>query len=240
MKNFNFYNPTKVYFGKGEVDKVFVTGCLSERYKPDLEKDIPLERKWTVEQVQKTQLCKQPDVLLTMFLMRNRFTSREKEKNYRFYEPRTVHGSSLSPAIHSILACDIGDMPQAYDYYLWASRLDLDNRNNNTEEGLHISSMAATWLNIVCGFGGLDYTGDVLAFRPIRPEAWKKYSFRLSYRDRILHVSIDGEVVKFQVLSGEDVDVKVYGRSLRLSREEQCVALEDFGTNSVKGVEDAD
>lgn len=98
------------------------------------DRDYPIERKWTIEKIHSQQIVKQPDVLLAMFLMRERFSAHEKTQNYRFYEQRCVHTSSLSPSIHSIVACDVGRYNQAYDYYLWSSRLDLDNFNNNTEE----------------------------------------------------------------------------------------------------------
>ena len=126
--------------------------CFREELSRD---DIPIEDRWPIDRFTRMDVIKQPDVLLLMYLFRERFTRQEKITNYRFYEQRTVHGSSLSPSIHSILASEIGRRQQAYAYYLWASRVDLDNFNNNTQDGLHISAMAGTWLNIVYGFGGL-------------------------------------------------------------------------------------
>jgi maltose phosphorylase len=188
-------------------------------------KDVPVDKNWTAEKYLKIQTCKQPDVLMAMFLMRSKFTRDEKESNYRFYEPRTAHGSSLSPAIHSIIACDIGEYQQAYDYYLWISRLDLDNMNNNTEEGLHISSMASTWLNIVCGFGGLDYTGPCLSFRPILPKAWESYSFKLLYRASTIEILVDRRGVTYQVLKGDNVRATMYGQDIEITQTPQHAAL---------------
>ena len=183
----------------------------------DRDRDYPIERKWTIDKVHSHQFTKQPDVLLAMFLMRDRFTPHEKRQNYRFYEQRCVHTSSLSPSIHSILACDVGRYNQAYDYYLWSSRLDLDNFNNNTEEGLHISSMSGTWLNIVCGFGGLVYTGPVLELGPILPPAWTGYRFKFVYRGRTIQVGVDTREVHLQLLAGEAVDVMLYGKPVTLT-----------------------
>lgn len=178
----------------------------------DPERDIPLDRKWAPERIARVRLAKQPDVLLLMFLLRDRFSRKDKEANYRFYEPLTAHGSSLSPAVHSILACDIGDRRQAYDYYLWASRLDLDNRNRNTEEGLHISSLAATWLNVVCGFGGLDYTSGILRLSPDLPDAWESLAFRLRYRGSTLRFTVFPDRVTCTVLDGPPVTLELCGK----------------------------
>ena len=200
---------------------------MDPMFRKDLDpaKDIPPESKWTTEKYLKIQMCKQADVLLAMFLMRNKFSRDEKKSNYRFYEPRTAHGSSLSPAIYSIIACDIGEYDQAYDYYLWISRLDLDNINNSTQEGLHISSMASTWLNIACGFGGLDYTGPCLRFRPILPKAWESYSFKLLYRASTIEILVDRTGVTYQVLKGDKVRAIMYGQDIEITQTPQQTAL---------------
>ena len=183
------------------------------------------DRKWTIDQIDKHQIMKQPDVLLALFLLRDRFTPREKHQNYRFYEQRCVHTSSLSPAIHSILGRDVGRYNQAYDYYLWSARLDLDNFNNSTEEGLHISSMSGTWLNIVCGFGGLVYTGPMLEFAPILPPAWKGYRFKFVYRGRTIQVGVKAQQVSLQLLAGDEVEVLLYGQKVKLSSKAVVVPL---------------
>lgn len=176
----------------------------------DRDRDLPVEAKWTVEKYLKFQMSKQPDVLLAMFLWPNRFTEAEKRSNYRFYEQRCGHNSSLSPCIHSIMATQIGRYNQAYRYYLWAARLDLDNRNNDSELGLHISSMAGSWLNIVCGFGGLVYTDTPLRLAPILPPGWTRYTFRLKYRNAVLEVGVDEASVQVHVREGDPVSVQVY------------------------------
>lgn len=209
------YNPDLDVFV--ENDTYLSLNPLS-REELDRDRDYPIERKWTIEKIHSRQISKQPDVLLAMFLLRDRFTLHEKRQNYRFYEQRCVHTSSLSPSIHSILACDVGRYNQAYDYYLWSSRLDLDNFNNNTEEGLHISSMSGTWLNIVCGFGGLVYTGPQLEFSPILPPGWTAYRFKFVYRGRTIEVGVRADEVSLRLLAGETISVKLYGGEVELSR----------------------
>lgn len=208
------YDPERDIFVENDI---FLSLNPLSREELDRDRDFPIERKWTIEKIHNRQFSKQPDVLLAMFLLRDRFSCHEKRQNYRFYEQRCVHTSSLSPSIHSILACDVGRYNQAYDYYLWSSRLDLDNFNNNTEEGLHISSMSGTWLNIVCGFGGLTYTGPLLEFSPILPPAWSAYRFKFIYRGRTIQVGVDGSEVKLRLLAGEKIPVKLYGREVDLT-----------------------
>jgi len=191
----------------------------------DRDRDYPIERKWTIEKIHSHQITKQPDVLLAMFLMRDRFTAQQKRQNYKFYEQRCTHTSSLSPSIHSIIACDVGRYNQAYDYYLWSSRLDLDDFNNNTEEGLHITSMSGTWLNIVCGFGGLVYSGSKLAFAPILPPAWKGYRFKFVYRGRTIQVRVDSAQASLQLLTGEAVEVLLYGNPVTLTSKPVMVEI---------------
>jgi alpha,alpha-trehalose phosphorylase len=210
------YDPERDVFVENDI---FLSLNPLSREELDRDRDYPIERKWTIEKIHSRQISKQPDVLLAMFLLRDRFTTHEKSQNYRFYEQRCVHTSSLSPSIHSILACDVGRYNQAYDYYLWSSRLDLDNFNNNTEEGLHISSMSGTWLNIVCGFGGLTYTGPLLEFSPILPPGWSAYRFKFVYRDRTIQVGVNGSEVSLCLLAGEPLVVKLYGSQVGLTHE---------------------
>jgi maltose phosphorylase len=165
-------------------------------------------------------------VLLLMFLHRDRFSREDKEANYRFYEPRTAHGSSLSPAIHSILACDIGDRKQAYNYYLYASRLDLDNRNRNTEEGLHTSAMAGTWLNLVAGFAGLRYDRGDLRLNPNLPDAWSSLSFRLRYRGSTLRITVRADRVDTQAVEGPGAEIRIRDRLVLVQPTAQSTPLQ--------------
>ena len=103
----------------------------------------------------------------------------------------TVHESSLSPCVHSIIAAEVGCRSKAYELYLRTARLDLDNYNNDTDDGLHITSMAGTWMSIVYGFGGLRIEDDRLALRPFAPENWESYSFRVRFRSHRLEIQVN-------------------------------------------------
>ncbi len=208
------YDPERQVFLENDF---FLSLDPLSREELDRERDIPIERKWTIEKYQKYQIIKQPDVLLAFFFFRDRFTLEQKKNHYRFYEQRCTHGSSLSPAVHSILACEVGRFNQAFEYYLWSSRLDLDNLNNNTQEGLHISSMAGAWMNIVCGFGGFAYSGESLEFAPILPERWRCYSFKLVYRGRTIEAAVDRERVSLRLRAGDPVRARLYGQEVEIS-----------------------
>ena len=136
-------------------------------------------------------------------------------RNFRFYEARTVHESSLSPCVHAILAAKIGDAAKAYELYLRTARLDLDDYNREVEEGCHVTSMAGSWLAVVEGFGGMRMADGVLNFTPHLPEAWRSLAFRVDYRGRILTVTVthDGVEVRNE---GEPVEIAIGGERRRL------------------------
>ena len=116
------------------------------------------------------------------------YTQEELQKHYLFYEPFTVHESSLSPCIHAILAAKLDRMEEAYAFYLRTSRLDLDDYNKEVHEGLHITSMAGTWMSVVEGFGGLRMVNEQLYLTPKLPKKWNSFSFKILFRGAVLEV----------------------------------------------------
>ncbi len=103
---------------------------------------FPLYDHWSYDRIYRSDMIKQPDVLMMLYLYNSSFTEEEKRVNYEFYEPRTIHESSLSPAIHSILAAESGKMEEAVRFFGFATRLDLDNYNRNTREGVRLRGPA--------------------------------------------------------------------------------------------------
>ena len=155
------------------------------------------------------------------FNFRDKFTDQQVANNYRFYEQRTIHGSSLSPSIHSIFANQVERYHQAYEYYQYASRLDLDDYNNNTGEGLHISSMSGTWMNIVFGFGGMQMSGNKLVLAPKLPTAWNSLSFKFVYHDNVIMVKAMHDKVELVLDSTAQTGVPavVYGQALTITEK---------------------
>ena len=131
----------------------------------------PINQKWSWDRILRSPYIKQADVLQGFYFFEDHFTVEQLKKHFNFYEPFTVHESSLSPCVHSIQAAKLGKMQQAYEFYLRTSRLDLDDYNKEVEEGLHITSMAGTWMSIVEGFGGMRVIEDKLCVRPTNSKA---------------------------------------------------------------------
>ena len=132
----------------------------------------------------------------------------------------TVHESSLSPSIYSIIACEIDNLDKAYELYSRTARLDLDNYNNDTEDGLHITSMSGAWLSIVQGFAGMRTNNKILAFSPKLPKKWKGYSFNINYRDNKLKVDINQNGIKITNSEGNDIEVNIYDEKYIIKNNE--------------------
>src|ERR1043165_6959079 len=119
----------------------------------------------------------------------------------------TVHESSLSPCVHVILASRLGYKSTAYELYLRTARLDLDDYNNDTEDGCHITSMAGTWTSVIKGFGGMRVKDGKLCFNPFIPEQWKSYSFRLEFRGRVIKVKVSKDGAEVMLESGDAMEI---------------------------------
>ena len=149
----------------------------------DLDRSIrPINQHWSWDRILRSPYIKQADTLQGFYFFEDHFSKAEIEKHFDFYEPFTVHESSLSPCVHSIQAALLDRMPQAYEFYLRTSRLDLDDYNKEVKEGCHITSMAGTWMSIVEGFGGMRVKNDTLYFSPKIPDQWEAYSFKVNFR----------------------------------------------------------
>lgn len=169
----------------------------------------PINQKWSWDRILRSPYIKQADVLQGFYFFEDHFSKEQLEKHFDFYEPFTVHESSLSPCVHSIQAAVLGRMEQAYTFYLRTSRLDLDDYNKEVEEGCHITSMAGTWMSIVEGFGGMRVKDDALHFEPRIPEQWKGYSFKINFRNQILQVSVEANETKFNLEGTKELTVFV-------------------------------
>lgn len=181
--------------------------------------DFPLYHHWSYDRIYRNDMIKQPDVLMFIFLYNQDFPLSVKKANYEFYEPRCIHESSLSPSIHSILAAEIGKNDEALSFFGFATRLDLDDYNRNTNEGLHLTSIAAAWMNIVYGFGGLRSDGDILVLNPTIPPIWKHYSFKIKYRNKNLKVSVSKEQIKITSDNPEPLPLILSGKEIILTDE---------------------
>ncbi|GAB6106468.1 glycoside hydrolase family 65 protein [Fusibacter bizertensis] len=174
--------------------------------------EFPLYSNWSYERIYRNSMLKQPDVLMFMLLFNSDFTNETLEANFDFYEPRCIHESSLSPSVHSILASQLGKNTLAYDFFGFATRMDLDNYNRNTGEGLHTTSIAGSWMNIVYGFGGLRSDGPQLALSPTIPTTWNSYQFKLQYQGATITINVTQKRIALQTDKGE-VLIDIYGEN---------------------------
>ncbi len=181
----------------------------------DLDKSQrPINQKWSWDRILRSPYIKQADTLQGFYFFEDHFSKEQLEKHFDFYEPFTVHESSLSPCVHSIQAAVLGRMEQAYTFYLRTSRLDLDDYNKEVEEGLHITSMAGTWMSIVEGFGGMRVKNNTLHFEPRIPKEWNGYSFKINFRNQILKVSVHQNETKFTLEGENTISVFVNGKEI--------------------------
>lgn len=150
----------------------------------------PLNQKWSWDRILRSCFIKQADVLQGFYFFEEDFSYEEHLRNFDFYEQRTVHESSLSPCVHVVLAAKLGKEEKAYEMYLRTSRLDLDDYNHEVKEGLHITSMAGTWLAVVQGFGGMRVKNNKLVFNPMLPKHWEALKFKIRFRNKIYDINI--------------------------------------------------
>ncbi|MGB5462136.1 MAG: glycoside hydrolase family 65 protein [Aureibaculum sp.] len=177
----------------------------------------PINQKWSWDRILRSPYIKQADTLQGFYFFEDRFTLEELERHFDFYEPFTVHESSLSPCVHCIQAAKLGRMEQAYDFYLRTSRLDLDDYNHEVEEGLHITSMAGTWMSIVEGFGGMRVNNEKLSFAPRIPEQWQSYSFKVNFRRQIIEVNVAKDVTTFKIDGNTPLQILVNNKAVTIS-----------------------
>ena len=197
----------------GFLDKVIapVDAIASER---------PINQKWSWDRILRSCYIKQADVLQGIYFFEDDFSIEELERNYNFYEPITVHESSLSPCVHSILAARLGKEDKSYEFYTRAARLDLDDYNNDTEDGCHITSMAGTWMSIIKGFGGMRLKDHTLHFDSFLPKQWNEFSFKINFRANQLNIAVKKSGVEITNLAGPALTVFVHGEARLLESRE--------------------
>ncbi len=214
----------KMYLGYDEKLNIFIQndGFLDKELLTvsDLPKDQrPINQNWSWDRILRSVFIKQADVLQGLYFFEDQFDEATIRSNFDFYEPRTVHESSLSPCVHSILAAKLGKEEKAYEMYLRTARLDLDDYNNDTEDGCHITSMAGTWMAVVKGFGGMRVYHDVMQLDPMIPKQWKSYTFKIRFRGNLLEVHVAQGKTQIINLSDKPVELKVHGNPYHLDAD---------------------
>ncbi|TLX75343.1 glycoside hydrolase family 65 protein [Labilibacter sediminis] len=180
----------------------------------------PINQYWSWDRILRSNFIKQADTLQGIYVLEEEFSKEEIERNFNFYEPRTVHESSLSPCVHSILATKIGRIDKAYEMYLRTSRLDLDDYNAEAHEGLHITSMAGTWMSIVEGFGGKRAYDEKLYLNPDIPEQWEEYAFRITFKGNDLEVRVSASEVEIISHAQNTIELYLYNNLITVEPQQ--------------------
>ncbi len=190
----------------------------------DLDQSIrPINQNWSWDKILRSCFIKQADVLQGLYLFENDFDNDTITKNFDFYEPRTVHESSLSPCIYSIMASKIGKQEKAYELYLQTARLDLDDYNKEVDEGCHITSMAGTWMSVVHGFGGMRIKNNKLHLNPYIPKQWKNYSFKIRFREHLLNIKITKKSIEIFNKSKKDITISVKNKDYKITKKDNLI-----------------
>ncbi len=190
-------------------------GFLDKELLPasDIPKDeYPICQNWSWDRILRSCYIKQADTLQGMYFFEDDFDKETIARHFDFYEPMTVHESSLSPCIHAILAARIGRKKKAYEMYLRTARLDLDDYNNDTEDGLHITSMGGTWMAFVKGLCGVALDNGTLSLNPFLPKNWNACAFRIRFRGNHLSIRVERNSVIVQNETDQPISLLIFGK----------------------------
>lgn len=163
------------------------------------------------------QVVKQADLVLAMYKRGDFFDDEQKARNFAYYEQLTVRDSSLSACCQAVMAAEVGHLRLAYDYLGEAALMDLEDLENNTRNGLHIASLAGTWIALVAGFGGMRHRDGTLDFAPRLPEQLSRLAFTVQMLGRRLRVEIQDTTVTYTLAEGASLPLLHCGEPLTLS-----------------------
>jgi trehalose/maltose hydrolase-like predicted phosphorylase len=186
------------------------------------DRKVPIDVVIGRERTQRSQVVKQADVVALLALLPDEFPGAMAEANFRHYEPRCAHGSSLSAGMHALVAARLGDSAMALRFLKQAANADLED-DPNSAGGIRIAGLGGVWQAVVLGFGGLALGGDVIGLNPQLPPHWHRLAFTVRWRGRALHVSITGRTVRVMLTKGPATVIAVAGKTHSLK---QGVALE--------------
>lgn len=165
------------------------------------------------------QILKQADVIMLIYLFPQLFDKEIIRKNLFYYEKRTIHDSSLSKAIHAIVAARVGELEWAYAMFQDAAKIDLDeNQPHSSDDGIHAASLGALWLTTAFGFGGITKQ-EILAIAPVLPKQVKRLAFSFNWQQQLLRIEIDHDQVQISSDGSASIQLDVYGKRYNLKNE---------------------
>ncbi|TVR65782.1 MAG: glycoside hydrolase family 65 protein [Gemmatimonadales bacterium] len=162
------------------------------------------------------QVIKQADVVLALFLLGEEFSLDEKRRNFQYYDPLTTGDSSLSAAVQSIVAAEIGDAAKAMEYFEYALMMDLGDVAGNVSDGVHVASTGGVWQALIFGFAGVRDREGHLEVNPALPAEWDELAFSLRFRDRQLRVHLGSDVERYLLEEGDSLEIRIRGKAYTL------------------------
>jgi len=178
--------------------------------------DYPLLLHYPYYLLYSSQVIKQADLVLALYLCGDAFSAEQKRRDFDYYEAITVRDSTLSASMQAIVAAETGRLRLAYDYFRESALVDLHDLAGNTADGLHLASLAGAWLVAVAGFGGMRDYGETLAFAPRLPAELTRLCVRLVYRGRRLRIEISPGEAHYELLAGEPLELLHHGEPFTL------------------------
>jgi alpha,alpha-trehalose phosphorylase len=169
--------------------------------------------------IYRKQVIKQADLILAMHWCGDQFTFDDKARAVAYYEPLTVRDSSLSACTQAVLAAETGHLELAHDYLAEAALMDLSDLEHNTRDGLHIASLAGSWIALVAGFGGMRDHGGQLSFRPQLPTAMTRLGFAIRWRGSTVQVAVTPDEVVYTLRDGDPVELRHGDETFTLAGE---------------------
>jgi trehalose/maltose hydrolase-like predicted phosphorylase len=180
------------------------------------DRTVPIDVVIGRERTQRSQVVKQADVVALIALLPEEFPGAAAETNFRHYEPRCAHGSSLSAGMHALVAARLGDAEMALRYLRETAATNLDF-DPNSAGGVRIAGVGALWQATILGFAGLDLRGDTLGIDPKLPPQWRSLSFRVCWRGRSVAIRIAGRTVQATLVDGEAMEIRIAAATRKLT-----------------------
>ncbi|HHG8786818.1 TPA: glycoside hydrolase family 65 protein [Citrobacter sedlakii] len=176
-------------------------------------------------EVNEMQILKQADVVMLTYMLPERFSADVCLRNLNFYEPRTIHDSSLSKSIHGIVSARCGDAEQGYRFWREGTLIDLGDDPHSCDDGIHAAATGAIWLGAIQGFAGLSVREGELHLNPALPDAWRQLTFPLRWQGSELRISLSRQEAR--ISSTRPVTLWLNGTALTVNGEQTC-SLADF------------
>ncbi|KIY22049.1 glycoside hydrolase family 65 protein [Mesobacillus subterraneus] len=174
---------------------------------------------YNLEQVNEIQVSKQADIMILFLILENRFSPEVKQANFDYYEPKTLHDSSLSLSTHAILANDLGREELAYSLFRRATEIDLGPAMNSSDHGVHAASLGGIWQSVVLGFGGVRMVDGKLRINPRLPKHWKDLSFTINWQGSKLQLHMDHSTLTITTEKEVSLIIEVFGQKYEVTGE---------------------